>query len=98
MTIVGNMIAPEFMDWFLARTAVSGQDRGALCKPSGATICWSRSGPAPHPRLLRRGGEDERVRLSRRATRAAIVAGGAALFFALGLLAAPRARRPRASR
>ena len=30
MTIVGNMIAPEFMDWFLARTAVSGQDRRRL--------------------------------------------------------------------
>jgi hypothetical protein len=30
MTIVANMIAPEFMDWFLARSAVRGQDRRRL--------------------------------------------------------------------
>ena len=33
LTIVGNMIAPKFMDWFLARTAVNGQDTKRLVQP-----------------------------------------------------------------
>ena len=33
MTIVGNMIAPAFMDWYLARTAVQGQETQRLVPP-----------------------------------------------------------------
>ena len=33
LTIVGNMIAPKFMDWFLARSAVAGQETNQLVKP-----------------------------------------------------------------
>ena len=99
MTIVGNMIAPEFMDWFLARTAVNGQDRRRLVQAERRDNLMkpitdlhrahgSFDGEAKPHATIYPGTE----------TRAAIVAGGAAVCFVLGLPAAPRARRRRASR
>ena len=99
MTIVGNMIAPEFMDWFLARTAVSGQDRRRLVQAERRDNLM-----APITDLHRAHGSFDAEARARAivypgaATRAAIVAGGAAVFFALGLLAAPRSKRRPMSR
>ena len=99
MTIVGNMIAPEFMDWFLARTAVSGQDRPRLVQAERRDNLMK-----PITDLHRAHGSFDAEAKPHATiypgaeTRAAIVAGGAAIFFVLGLLAAPRAKRPRASR
>jgi NAD(P)-dependent dehydrogenase (short-subunit alcohol dehydrogenase family) len=94
LTIVGNMIAPKFMDWFLARTAVSGQETKALVAPErrdnllqpvaglhrahGSFDAQAKANVAIYPGV---------------ATRAAIVAGGALLFFGWGLLAARREPR-----
>jgi short-subunit dehydrogenase len=99
MTIVGNMIAPEFMDWFLARTAVSGQDRRRLVQAERRDNLM-----APITDLHRAHGSFDAEAKARAfvypgaPTRAAIVAGGAAVFFALGLLAAPRPKRRPMSR
>ena len=91
LTIVGNMIAPEFMDWFLARTAVNGQDTKRLVQPE------RRDNLADPITDLHRthgsfdGGAKNRAAVyPGAATRAAIVGTGAAVFFALGLLAAPK--------
>jgi NAD(P)-dependent dehydrogenase (short-subunit alcohol dehydrogenase family) len=96
LTIVGNMIAPKFMDWFLARTAVSGQETKELVGPE-------RRDNLAHPVAgLHRthGSFDAKAKAEvtiypGAATRAAIVAGGAVLFFALGQLIARR--HPRAA-
>jgi NAD(P)-dependent dehydrogenase (short-subunit alcohol dehydrogenase family) len=96
LTIVGNMIAPKFMDWFLARTAVSGQETNELVGPD-------RRDNLAHPVAgLHRthGSFDAKAKAEvtiypGAATRAAIVAGGAVLFFALGQLIARRHPRPR---
>jgi NAD(P)-dependent dehydrogenase (short-subunit alcohol dehydrogenase family) len=94
LTIVGNMIAPEFMDWFLARTAVGGQETRLLVQPERRDNLMEpitelhslqgQFGAEAKPRAFVYPG---------RATRAAIVAGGAAAFFALGVLAAPRPKQ-----
>ena len=100
LTIVGNMIAPKFMDWFLARTAVSGQETPQLVKPErrdnllepvaglhrvhGSFDAQAKAGVMVYPGAAMRAG---------------IVAGGAVLFFGLGLLTArkgPRAPIPSA--
>ena len=99
MTIVGNMIAPEFMDWFLARTAVTGQDRRRLVQAERRDNLM-----APITDLHRAHGSFDAEAKARAfvypgaATRGAIVAGGAAVFFALGLLAAPRRKQRPMSR
>ncbi|HEY1708577.1 MAG TPA: SDR family oxidoreductase [Rhizomicrobium sp.] len=88
LTIVGNMIAPEFMDWFLARMAVEGQETARSV------------GPDRRDNLLQPVTDLHRIRgafsasAKERAfafpggiTRAAIVAAGALLFFLIGLAA-----------
>lgn len=89
------MIAPEFMDWFLARTAVSGQDTKRLVQPE------RRDNLAEPVTDLHRtrgsfddGAKNHAAVYPGAATRAAIVGTGAAVFFALGLLAAPKPNRP----
>ncbi len=94
MTIVGNMIAPEFMDWFLARTAFGGQERRRLVEPERRDNLMK-----PVTDLHRTHGafsDKARAKASiypSAVTRAAIVASGATLFFVLGLAAAPRRSR-----
>ena len=96
LTIVGNMIAPKFMDWFLARTAVSGQETKALVEPERRDNLLQ-----PVAGLHRAHGsfdaqaKDKVMIYPGAATRAAIVAGGAVLFFGWGLLTARR--EPRAA-
>jgi NAD(P)-dependent dehydrogenase (short-subunit alcohol dehydrogenase family) len=96
LTIVGNIIAPKFMDWFLSRTAVAGQETG---EPVGPDRRDNLTAPvADFHRLHGSFGADAKSQVAvfpAAATRAAIVAGGAALFFGLGLIMTPhrKARR-----
>ena len=96
LTIVGNMIAPKFMDWFLARTAVDGQETRELVEPERRDNLMQ-----PVAGLHRMHGSFDAKARSEvtvypgAATRAAIVACGALLFFGWGLLTATR--EPRAA-
>jgi NAD(P)-dependent dehydrogenase (short-subunit alcohol dehydrogenase family) len=89
LTIVGNMIAPELMDWYLARTAIEGQE-------STQPVDLDRKDNLMEPvTALHRvhGAFDSRANagapiFSGVGARAVIVAGGASLFFLLGGLAA----------
>ena len=70
MTIVGNMIAPEFMDWFLARTAESGQDRRRLVQAERRDNLSSRSRTCTAPTApltLKQGRARSSIRERRRA-------------------------------
>jgi NAD(P)-dependent dehydrogenase (short-subunit alcohol dehydrogenase family) len=94
LTIVGNMIAPKFMDWFLARTAVDGQETRELVAPERRDNLVQ-----PVAGLHRAHGSFDAQAKAKvaiypgAATRTAIVAGGAILFFGWGLLTARRDAR-----
>lgn len=95
LTIVGNMIAPKFMDWFLARSAVAGQETNQLVQPGRRDNL--KDPIADLHRLHGSFSAEAKSRVSvypGAITREAIVAGGAALFFGLGLIMARR-RPPR---
>jgi hypothetical protein len=89
MTIVGNMISPEFLDWYLARTAVDGQETAQGVRPDRHDNLF-----APVTGLHRTRGsfgahaENRAMIFPAGLTRAAIVIAGALLFFLLGVLAA----------
>jgi NAD(P)-dependent dehydrogenase (short-subunit alcohol dehydrogenase family) len=86
-TIVGNMIAPGFLDWYLARTAYKGQQTNESVRPDRKDNLFS-----PITALHRtRGVFDAKARpramaLPGNGTRYAIVASGAAIFLCLGIL------------
>jgi hypothetical protein len=88
-TIVGNMIAPQFMDWFLARNAVSGQETAQSVRPDRQDNLFG-----PVTELHRtRGVFNANAKTSAAIfpgdwTRAAIVVGGALVFFLLGVFVA----------
>ena len=92
LTIVGNVVAPKFMDWFLARTAVRGQETQQLVGPERSDNLIE-----PVSGLHRvHGSFDAQAKAKvmifpAAATRAAIVTGGAVLFFGLGQLTARHA-------
>jgi NAD(P)-dependent dehydrogenase (short-subunit alcohol dehydrogenase family) len=85
MTIIGNMIAPDFLDSYLARTAFKGQERAQAVRPD-------RKDNLFHPiTLLHRthGAFDAIAKpramiVSGSLMRYAVVASGVILFFALG--------------
>lgn len=87
MTITGNMVAPDFMDRFLARTAIRGQETGAPVSSDRKDNLFvpvtelhatrGRFGAQARPRALHMNGQVMRV---------AIIMAGAALFFVLGRL------------
>jgi NAD(P)-dependent dehydrogenase (short-subunit alcohol dehydrogenase family) len=85
LTIIGNMVAPEFMDWFLARTAVRGQGTKQSVQPDRRDNLFQ-----PVTDLHRtRGSFDAKARAAAPVfpgawTRAAVIAFGATLFFLLG--------------
>jgi NAD(P)-dependent dehydrogenase (short-subunit alcohol dehydrogenase family) len=87
LTIVGNMIAPEFLDWYLARTAVEGQETAHSVRPDRRDNLFE-----PVTDLHRAHGvfnaqaKPTAVAFPGGVTRAVIVAGGAVLFFVLGLV------------
>ena len=86
LTIVGNMIAPNFMDWYLARTAVAGQETAQNVRPDRRDNLLQ-----PVTDLHRtRGAFSAQAKESAYAfpgavTRAAIVMAGALVFFLVGV-------------
>jgi NAD(P)-dependent dehydrogenase (short-subunit alcohol dehydrogenase family) len=88
-TIIGNMIAPQFMDWFLARNAVQGQETSQSVRPDRRDNLFE-----PVTELHRIHGvfnADARATAAIYPgdwTRLAIIGGGALLFFLLGVLVA----------
>lgn len=87
MTIVGNMIAPEFLDWFLARNAIEGQETTESVRPDRRDNLFE-----PITDLHRTHGVfDAKASASASIfpgdwTRALIVACGALVFFVIGVL------------
>jgi hypothetical protein len=83
------MIAPEFMDWFLARNAVQGQETSQSVRPDRRDNLFE-----PVTDLHRiRGGFNANAKATAAVfpgacTRVGIVAGGALFFFLLGVLVA----------
>ncbi|MBS0473488.1 MAG: SDR family oxidoreductase [Proteobacteria bacterium] len=89
MTIVGNMISPALLDWYLARKAVERQEAEQSVRPDRRDNLL-----APVTDLHRtRGVFDAQARTHSTTyaggvTRACIIAAGALLFFAFGMLVA----------
>ncbi|HEY3777534.1 MAG TPA: SDR family oxidoreductase [Rhizomicrobium sp.] len=87
LTIVGNMVAPAFMDRFLARTAVEGQETRTPVAPTRKDNLF-----APVMPLHRTHGSFGKEAKRRaffadgQVLRAALIMAGAALFFVLGRL------------
>lgn len=97
LAIVGNMILPGFMDNFLARTAIRGQETDAPVGPARRDNL-----EAPITELHRTRGrfsgksKSNALVLSGSWARVAIVAGGAAVFFFAGRLAGSARKTGRA--
>jgi NAD(P)-dependent dehydrogenase (short-subunit alcohol dehydrogenase family) len=89
LTIVGNMIAPWYLDRFLARTAVAGQQTALEVRPDRRDNL-----DAPVTNLHRThgvfgaGARPTAAIYPGDATRAAVVAAGALVFFLLGVVVA----------
>ncbi len=87
-TIVGNMIAPWYLDRFLARTAVNGQQTD---QPVGAHRRDNLFSPVTDLHALHgafgQEAKDKALILPGDGTRVAVVAGGALAFFLLGIAA-----------
>jgi short-subunit dehydrogenase len=89
MTIVGNMIAPEFMDWFLARNAVQGQETSQTVRPDRRDNLFEPVTDLHRIRgVFNANAKAAAIIFPGAWTRAAIVAGGALVFFLLGVLVA----------
>ena len=89
MTIIGNMVVPQFMDRFLARTGVEGQETGTPVQPDRQDNLFAPV--TPLHRTHGHFGERAKPRAffaNGQAGRAAVVMAGAALFFVLGRLRA----------
>src|SRR5438105_3648494 len=89
ITIIGNMVAPEFMDGFFARTAVEGQETETPVRADRQDNLFEpvtrlhgthgRFGTRAKPRAFFANGQ---------AARAAVIMAGAVVFFVLGRLLA----------
>jgi short-subunit dehydrogenase len=87
LTIIGNMVAPQLMDRFLARTAVDGQETDMPVRPDRRDNLLDPVTPLHGTRGS--FGADAKPRAffaNGQAARAAIVLAGAAMFFVLGRL------------
>jgi NAD(P)-dependent dehydrogenase (short-subunit alcohol dehydrogenase family) len=85
LTIVGNMIMPAFMDWYLARSAVEGQETAHSVRPDRQDNLFAPVTALHRTRgVFDAGAKPRAVILSGVWTRATIVAGGALCFFLLG--------------
>jgi hypothetical protein len=94
LTIVANMIAPDYLDRYLARTAFAGQETAQPVWPDRKdNLC------APVTALHRAHGRFDEISKSRALilpgslTRYAVVASGALVFFLLGTAASSLLRR-----
>jgi NAD(P)-dependent dehydrogenase (short-subunit alcohol dehydrogenase family) len=89
MTIVGNMIAPEFMDWFLARNAVQGQETAQSVRPDRRDNLYEPVTDLHRIRgVFNANAKATAAILPGGLMRAVIIAGGALFFFLLGMLVA----------
>jgi len=85
LTIVGNMVAPSFMDWYLARSAVRGQETEQSVRSDRRDNLFE-----PVTELHRTHGHFDAaakrhaMTIPGQPTRAAVVGAGAVLFLALG--------------
>jgi hypothetical protein len=87
MTIVGNMIAPEFMDWYLARNAVEGQETTQSVRPDRRDNLFEPVTDLHRTRgVFNAQAQEDAFAFPGALTRAVIVGGGALLFFLLGLI------------
>jgi short-subunit dehydrogenase len=88
MTIVGNMIAPAYLDRYLARTAVEGQETSNQVSADRKDNLFEPITPLhrTHGRFGQSAKPSAAV-LSGTATRYAVVAAGALLFLACGVAA-----------
>ncbi len=84
-TIVGNMVAPDILDRVLARTAVAGQETSAPVEPGRRDNLFA---PVTALHATRghfgAGAKARALIVDGQAMRAAVIAAGAAVFFALG--------------
>jgi short-subunit dehydrogenase len=85
LTVVGNMILPNFMDWYLGRTSVQGQQTAQAVRPDRQDNLFS-----PVTALHRTHGvfgakaKPRAMIVSGSIARVVIVASGALVFFLLG--------------
>jgi NAD(P)-dependent dehydrogenase (short-subunit alcohol dehydrogenase family) len=93
LTIVGNMVAPSFMDWYLGRTAVQGQETAEPVQPNRRDNLL-----APITELHATHGrfgsiaKPQAMILSGSWARAGVIAAGAFAFLLLGRLSASSRR------
>lgn len=96
LTIVGNMVSPDFMDWYLARSAVKGQQTGERVAPDRRDNLYESVGPLHRTRgSFGAGARSRGWVVSGSRARLAVIAAGAALFFLLGASAFRPARSSR---
>jgi len=87
LTIVGNMIAPQFLDWFLARNAVQGQETAQSVRPDRRDNLFEPVTDLHRTRgVFNSGARPKAAIFPGDLTRALIVAGGVLVFFLLGVL------------
>jgi short-subunit dehydrogenase len=87
LTIVGNMIAPELMDWFLARNAVRGQETSQSVRPDRRDNLFEPVTDLHRMRgVFNANAKTTAAILPGSLTRVAIVVGAALVFFLLGVL------------
>ena len=84
LTIVGNMIAPWFLDFYLARTAVEGQETKKLLPPGRRDNLFEPITALHRTRGSFGDASETATVLDGDTTRLVIVAAGAAFFFLLG--------------
>jgi NAD(P)-dependent dehydrogenase (short-subunit alcohol dehydrogenase family) len=96
-TIVGNMVAPDVMDWFLAHSAVNGQQTEELASKERRDNLYEPVGPLHRTRgSFSEGARERGMVVAGSWARLAVVAAGAGIFFLLGA-ASKRPVRPRRS-
>lgn len=87
MTIIGNMVAPNLLDGFLARSAYKGQTTGLATRPDRKD---NLDGPVTELHRTRgvfsQESKPRAMIVSGSLARYAIIAAGAAVFFALGAI------------
>jgi hypothetical protein len=96
MTIVGNILAPAGLDYYLARNAVSGQMRKTAVSPLRKDNLYEPVTPLHRVRgAFSNEARNHAMILPGQSMRASLVTAGALAFFALGALMAGRRERPR---
>jgi short-subunit dehydrogenase len=93
MVIIGNMIAPKFLDWKLGRSAVEGQETQKLIPPQRRDNLFEPVTSLHRTRGSFGGAKPEALIVDGDLARAAVIAAGATLFYVLGRIVRPRRAR-----